>query len=162
VWLPASAGAVVLLAAAAIRRPRLLRPVLVPWQLVVFASGLFLVVEAGHALGLADALAAAVGEGDEPLDLLRLAGSAALAANLADNLPAYLALEPLATDPARLAALLVGVNAGPLITPWASLATLLWHQRLVSLGVELRWSRYVLLGCLVVPPTVVLATLAIG
>jgi arsenical pump membrane protein len=59
----------------------------------------------------------------------------------------------------RLVALLIGVNAGPLITPWASLATLPWHQRLTSLGVQIRWSRYFLLGLVVAPVTVVLATL---
>ena len=32
-------------------------------------------------------------------------------------------------------ALLVGVNAGPLITPWASLATLLWLQRCRTAGI---------------------------
>jgi Na+/H+ antiporter NhaD/arsenite permease-like protein len=83
-------------------------------------------------------------------------------ANGVDNLPAYLALEPVAASPARIAALLIGVNAGPLITPWASLATLLWHQRLVALDVDLRWSRYLLLGLAVAPVTVALATLALA
>ena len=47
---------------------------------------------------------------------------------MVNNLPAYLALEPVAADaPQRLMALLIGVNGGPLVTPWASLATLLWR-----------------------------------
>ncbi len=54
----------------------------------------------------------------------------------------------------------MGVNAGPLITPWASLATLLWHERLVSMGVHNNWSRYMLLGLVVAPLTVGLAMLA--
>ena len=62
----------------------------------------------------------------------------------------------------RLAALLIGVNAGALITPWVSLATLLWHSRLHSLGIGVRWSRYVLLGPIVAPLTVVLATIALS
>ena len=36
-------------------------------------------------------------------------------------------------------ALLVGVNAGPLITPWASLATLLWLQRCRTAGIAVPW-----------------------
>ena len=36
-------------------------------------------------------------------------------------------------------ALLVGVNAGPLITPWASLATLLWLQRCRTAGIVVPW-----------------------
>ncbi|TPW77172.1 SLC13 family permease [Schumannella soli] len=161
VWMPACAGALVLGVLFAVRRRRVLRFSLVPWQLVVLASGLFLVVETGHALGLTGMLAQLVGEGEGPLALLRLAGTAGVGANAIDNLPAYLLLEPLAESPHRIAALLVGVNAGPLITPWASLATLLWHSRLTSMGVEISWRRYALLGLVVAPLTVVLATLAI-
>jgi Na+/H+ antiporter NhaD/arsenite permease-like protein len=57
--------------------------------------------------------------------------------------------------------LLIGVNAGPLITPWASLATLLWHERLQRLGVGIRWSRYLAYGCLLAPVTVAAAVLAV-
>lgn len=146
VWLPATVAAAVLTVAFLIRRRRALRVDLVPWQIVVFASGLFLVVEAAHAVGLTGILQVVAGEGDDPLALLQLAFAGLVGANAIDNLPAYLALEPAAASPARIAALLVGVNAGPLITPWASLAVLLWHRRLVTLGVELRWSRYILLG----------------
>jgi arsenical pump membrane protein len=161
-WMPACGAAVVLIVVTAMRRPRVLRPGLVPWQLVLFASGLFLVVEAVHALGSGVALAVVAGHGADPLALLRMAGSGLIGANVADNLPAYLALEPAAGSPLRIAALLVGVNAGPLITPWASLATLLWHARLRALDVELPWRRYVLLGLVVAPLTVALATLALA
>jgi Na+/H+ antiporter NhaD/arsenite permease-like protein len=161
-WIPACAAAVVLLIAFAIRRRAALQFALVPWQLVLFASGLFLVVEAGHGLGLTALLAQVAGQGDDPGALLRLSFSALVGANGIDNLPAYLALEPVAASPARIAALLIGVNAGSLITPWASLATLLWHQRLVALEVDLRWSRYILFGLAVAPVTVALATLALA
>jgi arsenical pump membrane protein len=160
-WMPAVGGAVVLVVATAVRRPRVLRFGLLPWQLVLFASGLFLVVEAVHALGSGPVLAAIAGTGDSPLALLRMAGTGLVGANAVDNLPAYLALEPAGGSPLRIAALLIGVNAGPLITPWASLATLLWHARLRALDVELRWGRYMLLGLVVAPVTVGLATLAL-
>jgi arsenical pump membrane protein len=162
VWIPACAAAVVLLGFFVVRRRAVVRFGLVPWQLVLFASGLFLVMASAHAAGLTSLLANASGEGDDPLDLLRLAGVGATAANTVNNLPAYLALEPLAGSPERLVALLIGVNLGPLITPWASLATLLWHQRLVSLDVELSWGRYVVLGLVAAPVTVGLATLALA
>lgn len=162
VWLPASVAAVVLAAAFLARRREVLRFSLVPWQIVVFAGGLFFVVEAAHGVGLTTVLAGVAGEGDDPVALLRLAFAGLVGANGIDNLPAYLALEPVAESAPRLAALLVGVNAGSLITPWASLAVLLWHRRLVSLGVELRWRRYVVLGVVVAPVTVALATLALA
>lgn len=160
VWIPALAAAVVLAFLTAVRRPRVLRLGLLPWQLVVFASGLFIVMEAAQSLGLTAVMAAISGQGQDAGALFRLAGVATLSANAVDNLPAYLALEPVAGSPERLVAILVGVNAGPLITPWASLATLLWHERLVSMGVHIKWSRYVLLGLVVAPLTVGLAMLA--
>ena len=162
VWIPATAAAVVLVVAFTVRDRAGVRLGLVPWGLLLFAGGLFLVVEAAHSLGLASVLAGLTGSGDDPLALLRLAGAGMLGANAIDNLPAYLALEPLADSPARIAALLIGVNAGPLLTPWASLAVLLWHDRLRALGVELPWRRYMLLGVVAAPLTVAAATLALS
>ncbi|SOE04462.1 arsenite efflux membrane protein ArsB [Rathayibacter rathayi NCPPB 2980 = VKM Ac-1601] len=162
VWIPATVAALALIVLFAVRRPSALKASLLPWQLVVFAAGLFVAMEAAHQLGLGAALAVIAGEGSGTLDLLRLAGSGAVASNLVDNLPAYLALEPVAADPLRLVALLIGVNAGPLITPWASLATLLWHQRLTALGVHISWRQYALLGLVAVVPTVGGATLALA
>ncbi|MGN6428870.1 MAG: SLC13 family permease [Leifsonia sp.] len=162
VWIPACAGALVLLAVFLVRCRSVIRFGLVPWQLVLLASGLFLFIEALHANGLGALLARVSGTGEDPLALLRLSVTGMVGANAVDNLPAYLALEPAAGSPVRLAALLIGVNAGPLITPWASLATLLWHQRLTSFDVEIRWRRYILLGAIVAPVTVVLATLALA
>ncbi|MCX7522035.1 SLC13 family permease [Microbacterium sp. STN6] len=161
VWIPAVAAAAILAVAFALRRPQAVRFRLVPWPLLLLACGLFLVTDAAHALGLGQALAAVVGTGDAPLDLLRVSAAGALGANLVDNLPAYLALEPTAGSPLRLVALLIGVNAGALITPWASLATLLWHQRLVALGVGISWRRYMLLGAIAAPLTVVAGTAAL-
>lgn len=162
VWMPAVGAAIVLGAVFLVRRRGVLRLALLPWQLIVLASGLFLFIEALHAVGLGTVLAVVSGEGESPLALLRLALTGMVGANAIDNLPAYLALEPSASTPLRLAALLIGVNAGPLITPWASLATLLWHQRLTSMGVEIRWRRYVVLGAVVAPLTVVLSTFALA
>lgn len=162
VWLPTTVAAVVLAVLFLVRRRSVVRFGLLPWQLVLLASGLFLFIEALHAAGLGTLLASVSGTGESPLALLRLSLTGLVGANAIDNLPAYLALEPVAQSPVRLAALLIGVNAGPLITPWASLATLLWHQRLTSFDVEIRWSRYMLLGLLVAPVTVVLATLALA
>lgn len=160
VWAPAAAAAVALSVVFAIRRRSVLRIGVVPWQLIVFAAGLFLVMGAAHSLGLGLFLAEVSGRGSDPLDLLRLAATGGVGANAVNNLPAYLALEPSANSPARVVALLIGVNVGPLITPWASLATLLWHQRLRSMGVVISWGRYMLLGLVVAPITVVVATLA--
>jgi arsenical pump membrane protein len=162
VWVPAVAGAAVLSGFFAVRRRATLRFSLLPWQLVLLASGLFLVVEAARSWGLTALLEAIAGSGSSPLALLRVSGVGVAGANLINNLPAYLALEPTGNTALRLAALLVGVNAGSLITPWASLATLLWRERLAALGVSISWWRYAGLGLIVVPLTVVPSALSLA
>lgn len=161
-WMPATGAAIVLIAVFAWRSPRTLRWRLIPWQLVVFASGLFLAVGAAEALGSGAFLAAATGSGEDLVSLWQVAGVGMLGANVVNNLPAYLALESAAGSPVRLAALLIGVNAGPLITPWASLATLLWHERLHAVGIDVPWRRYILRGLVVAPLTVALAVLPLA
>ncbi|MET3919106.1 SLC13 family permease [Arthrobacter sp. UYEF20] len=162
VWIPSAAAAVVLGVVFALRRPRVLRASLIPWSLLLFASGLFLVMETARHLGAPALLSQLAGEGQGLLDLFRLAATGALGSNLLNNLPAYLLAEPLAGTPPRLAALLIGVNAGPLITPWASLATLLWHDRLVRMNVLISWKGYALFGLIVAPLTVLAAVTALA
>lgn len=158
-WIPAVAAAVVLIAAFALRAPKALGIRLVPWSLLVFAGGLFLAVGALEALGSGRVMSVLAGTGDDLGSLWQLAGVGALVANGINNLPAYLALESVAGSPARLAALLIGVNAGPIVTPWASLATLLWHDRLVAAGIEVRWSRFIALGAVIAPLILLLGVL---
>ncbi|MEI3866659.1 SLC13 family permease [Microbacterium sp. CCNWLW134] len=161
-WIPASLAALALTALFAWRSPRRLRLSLVPWSLLVFVCGLFVAVAALEALGALEPLEALIGPGDSAASLASIAGAGAAAANIANNLPAYLLLESAADDPVRLAALLIGVNAGPLVTPWASLATLLWHSRVVAAGVTLSWARYAVLGLVGAPLIVAGAVLALA
>ncbi|WP_024817217.1 SLC13 family permease [Arthrobacter sp. 31Y] len=161
IWIPATAAAVILAAAFAIRRPKVLKVTLIPWSLLLFTCGLFLVVEATQYLGASLLLGQVAGDGSGFVELLRLAMTGALGSNVVNNLPAYLLAEPLAGSPERMAALLVGVNAGPLITPWASLATLLWHDRLVRMNVLITWKGYAVFGLIVAPLTIAAAIAAL-
>jgi arsenical pump membrane protein len=83
---------------------------------------------------------------------LRTAAAGAVLANGVNNLPAFLALERVVPDRA-LPALLLGVDVGPLVLPWASLATLLWADRCRAAGVAVPWRTFVLRGLVVVPLT---------
>ena len=161
VQIPAMAAAAVLLGLFLWRRRSALRWSMIPWRPLMLTAGLFMVVEALHANGLTQFLSGIAGSGDGLPALLQLAGLGAGAANAVNNLPAYLALEPVGDSPVRLAALLIGVNLGPLVTPWASLATLLWHERLRTLNVEIRWGGFALAGLAAVVLTVPLAVLAL-
>lgn len=149
---PATAGALVLVAAFGVRDRGGLRLSLLPWRVVALVLVLFVGVQWLSDHGLAPLLAGWAGSGEGLWAYLRLAGVAALGANGIDNLPAYLALEPVADDsPARLVALLIGVDLGPLVTVWASLATLLWRERCAAAGVRVPATVLALRGFLLVP-----------
>jgi arsenical pump membrane protein len=140
----ASASALLALAFALWRKRSLITAQLVPWRLVLLVEGLFLVVEAIGPHGLDDLLRHGIG------GPLQTAFVAAGGANLVNNLPAYLAMERVVPHD-QLMALLVGVNAGPLILPWGSLATLLWAERCRARGVHVGWLRFGLAGLVLVP-----------
>jgi len=146
-WLVALVAAGVLVVAAATRAPEQLRGLSVPWLMTLAFSALATIVALAHAAGWLAWLTGLVGEGTGAADLFRVAGVTALASNGVNNLPAYLAVEPaVAEHPAWLFAALIGANAGPLVTPWASLATLLWLQRCRVAGVQWRLQRLAAAG----------------
>lgn len=161
VAIPSGIAALFLLAVFLFRRPGILRWSMLPWRPLLLTIGLFMVVQTLHAHGLAVVLGRVAGHGNGYLSLLRLSVLGAGASNGVNNLPAYLALEPVAGSPVRLAALLVGVNLGPLVSPWASLATLLWHERLKALGEDISWGGFALVGLAAVFVMLPLAVLAL-
>lgn len=156
-------SAAVLLATLAWRAPALLREISPPWLMAgafVLVSGLLRLAQGE---GLLDWLAPLVGTGTRAVDLLHLSAGSAALANVVNNLPAYLLVEPAAADDARrLVAALVGVNAGALVTPWASLATLLWLQRCRSAGLRVPLLRLAGWGAVCATLCVASATLALA
>ena len=107
-----------------------------PWSTAALALGLFWCAAAAAPV-VRDVLAGPLGGGDDPTSLVRLAAAAAVSANAVDNLPAYLAFVPLADSEIRRIVLLLAVDVGPLATPWASVATLLWLRACREGGVRL-------------------------
>lgn len=161
-WLVALVAAAVLVIAAATRAPDQLRGLPVPWLMTAAFSALATVVALAHAAGWLAWLTGLMGQGSDAAALFRVAGVTALASNGVNNLPAYVAVEPaVAEHPARLFAALIGANAGPLVTPWASLATLLWLQRCRAAGVQWRPHRLALAGLVCALIAVGAATLAL-
>ena len=163
-WVVSTAAAVVLVAGFAVRRPAAVRPrrlaALLPWQLVLMTLGLFLVVQTLLEHGLSGSISDLAGAGGTTAaDLLRLGGVSAVASNLVNNLPAFLAVEPTAHGTSQTLAVLVGVNAGPLVLLWGSLATLLWRERCASRGVRIGAFAFAREGLLVAPLAVVVGCL---
>lgn len=162
-YLAAGTSMVILLVAFAIRRRSDLRWSLFPVRLVVLTTLLFAVVTILSQLGLLDWLHPVAGEGDDWVALLRLSAVAGVASNIVNNLPAYLALEPVAIDSTRrMLALVIGTNVGPLITIWGSLATILWRDRCRAADVVVSWQRFALLGALAVPVLLVATVSALA
>lgn len=161
-WAVATVAATALLTARWMRTHALLAGVKVPWVAAIAFTALTAAVTAAHAAGYLEWLTAWVGAGASPGDLLRSAATAAVTANAIDNLPAYLALEPSAGGAHQLMAVLVGTNAGPLVTPWASIATILWLQRCRAAGVTFPWRRLGSLGALCAAASVTAGTLALA
>ncbi len=129
--LTSAIAAGMLVTAFAVRRRSALRWRLIPWRLPVFVTGLFLVVQTISLHFLGRALSAMIGLSGGASGTFRAAAVGAGLSNALNNLPTYLAGEaavPVANH-IQLLGLLIGTNVGPIITPWASLATLLWYER---------------------------------
>ncbi|MEU8774429.1 ArsB/NhaD family transporter [Streptomyces sp. NPDC048606] len=129
----------------------------------LFVLALGVVVRAVVDHGLGDGLARVLPEGDSLPTLLAVAGVAAVLANLINNLPAVLALLPLAAGGGAgpVLAVLIGVNIGPNLTYAGSLATLLWRRVLLEHGVPVGLGRFTRLGLLTTPAALVVAVTAL-
>ncbi|HLL69170.1 MAG TPA: SLC13 family permease [Micromonosporaceae bacterium] len=121
---------------------------LLPWRLLVFVTGLFLVVDTVGRHGLSDLMAFLISSDPHAEGVTRAAVTGGVLSNVLNNLPAYVAGEavvPIGNEE-QLLGFLIGTNVGPLITPWASLAILLWAERCRSAGVAVPWTRFALTG----------------
>ncbi|MDA0638762.1 SLC13 family permease [Nonomuraea sp. MCN248] len=145
VGVAAAAAALLVVIAFAVRDRARLTWNLVPWQLLIFVTGLFLVVPTLSRYGLADLMNGLLGADRDPY---RTAAVGAGLSNAINNLPAYKVVEEVipAGDRDQLLALLVGTNVGPVVTPWASLATLLWFESCRRHGVRVPMLRFLLTG----------------
>ncbi|MEV1241031.1 SLC13 family permease [Nonomuraea sp. NPDC050022] len=145
VGVAASVAALVIVVAFLVRDRARLTWSLIPWQLLIFVTGLFLVVPTLSRYGLADLMRWMIGAEGDPY---RTAAVGAGLSNLINNLPAFQAIAEVipSSDQDRLLALLVGTNVGPVVTPWASLATLLWFESCRRHDVSVPMRRFLATG----------------
>jgi arsenical pump membrane protein len=162
VW-PALAGVLVLAVRRLVARTsttlELVQAADIPFALFVF--GLSVVVLAVLRNGLQDLLAQLLPDGVGLLALLAVTAVAAVLANLVNNLPATLALLPVAAagGAGPVLAVLIGVNVGPNLTYVGSLANLLWRRVLGGTAPGPR--RFSAVGLTTTPLTLVAATVAL-
>ncbi|MCT9089014.1 arsenic transporter [Streptomyces sp. ASQP_92] len=129
----------------------------------VFVLGLGIVVKAVVDNGLGSAIGRLLPDGDSLPALLAVVTVAAVLSNLINNLPAVLALLPVAAPGGAgpVLAVLIGVNLGPNLTYVGSLATLLWRRILHEHDDAPRLGQFTRLGLLTVPATLVASTAAL-
>jgi arsenical pump membrane protein len=144
----ALAAALVVVAAFAVLDRSTLRLSLIPWQLLIFVTGLFLVVPTLSRFGLGEIMTWLIGTDPGAVGAFRAAAAGAGLSNVVNNLPAYAAGEAVVPsgNSVQLLALLIGTNIGPIVTPWASLATLLCLESCREHGLRVPMRGFVLAG----------------
>ncbi|WP_373315613.1 SLC13 family permease [Planotetraspora phitsanulokensis] len=121
---------------------------LIPWRLLVFVTGLFLVVPTLGRFGLESVMSTIIGQDGAGDGAFRAAAAGAGLSNVVNNLPAYVAGEQVipAGHHVPLLSLLIGVNLGAVATPWGSLATLLWFEWCRRWDVRVPVGKFILTG----------------
>jgi arsenical pump membrane protein len=138
------------------------------WDLFPFVIGLFIAVQGLENLGIVGVESgwlASMRPGS-PEKLLTAAGATALTSNIMNNLPAALIARSVLlrshSHMGTVLAALIGADAGPMITPFGSLATMLVLAFARRDGEEVHTGRLVMLGLWATPVIVVLTTLALA
>lgn len=140
----------------------------ISWATLALVAGLFVIVRALERSGLSQVLVEAL---QAPLNAHpqtgALAAGTALAfgTNLTNNLPLGLmagAFTTAAALPEKVVdAILVGIDIGPNLSVTGSLATILWLTALRREGLSFSAWRFLKLGALIMPPTLLLALAAV-
>lgn len=129
-----------------------------PWQVVWFSLGLYIVVYGLKNAGLTEYLTTFLLFLNEQGNLIAVVGTGFTSAILSafmNNMPTIMvmdiALQDI-TNPSMIYANIVGCNLGPKMTPFGSLATLLWLHTLSQKGVKIGFWQYSQFGLIVTPP----------
>jgi arsenical pump membrane protein len=160
----ALAGVVVLGVRALIRREtsmaRIAQAVDAPFLVFVLCLGV--VVDGLMLHGLESAMRGVLPGGESLPALLGIAAVAAVLSNVVNNLPATLVLLPLvvASGPAAVLAMLLGVNIGPNLTYVGSLANLLWRS-VVRRDISAGFVEFSRIGLITTPVTLIAAVLGL-
>ena len=138
-----------------------------PWQVVWFSLGLYIVVYGLKNAGLTDYLTIFLNYLNEQGNLIAVVGTGFTSAILSafmNNMPTIMimdiSLKDIAND-AMIYANIIGCNLGPKMTPFGSLATLLWLHTLNQKGVKIGFWQYSKFGLMVTPPILLVVLLTL-
>lgn len=138
-----------------------------PWQIVWFSIGLYIVVYGLKNAGLTDYLSVVITELSNRGDMVAIIGTGFISAILSaimNNMPTVMIMDIALHDissPALAYANIIGCNLGPKMTPFGSLATLLWLHVLNQKGVKISFWQYSKFGLLVTPPILLVVLLSL-
>ena len=138
-----------------------------PWQVVWFSIGLYIVVYGLKNAGLTDYLAIILKELSLKGETIAVLGTGFIAAFLSaimNNMPTIMIMDIALNDiqnQAMIYANIVGCNLGPKMTPFGSLATLLWLHVLAKKGVKISFIKYSKFGFIITPPVLAIVLLSL-
>lgn len=161
-------GLVFLLIASLMRTTDALRIIkTAPWQVVWFSIGLYIVVYGLKNAGLTEYLTfvlKALSTYGETVAVIATGFIAAVLSALMNNMPTVMIMDIALSDIPHTAlayANIIGCNLGPKMTPFGSLATLLWLYVLAQKGVKISFWQYSKFGLLVTPPVLLIVLLSL-
>lgn len=138
-----------------------------PWQVVWFSIGLYIVVYGLKNAGLTEYLTHILNELNAQGNTIAIVGTGFIAAILSaimNNLPSVMIMDIALHDIPNSAlayANIIGCNLGPKMTPFGSLATLLWLHVMVKKGVKISFWEYSKFGLIVTPPILLIVLLSL-
>lgn len=138
-----------------------------PWQVVWFSIGLYIVVYGLKNAGLTTYLTHLLNALNAQGNTVAVVGTgfiAAILSALMNNLPSVMIMDIALHDIPNSAlayANIIGCNLGPKMTPFGSLATLLWLHAMAKKGVKISFWDYSKFGLLVTPPILLIVLLSL-
>jgi len=138
-----------------------------PWQVVWFSLGLYIVVYGLKNAGLTDELSILLTYLHQQGNFIAVVGTGFLSATLSafmNNMPTVMVMDIALKDignSAMIYANIVGCNLGPKMTPFGSLATLLWLHTLEKKGIQISFWQYSKFGLIVTPPVLLVVLLSL-
>ncbi|HHB95043.1 MAG TPA: arsenical efflux pump membrane protein ArsB, partial [Campylobacterales bacterium] len=138
-----------------------------PWQVVWFSIGLYIVVYGLKNAGLTDYLTLILKDLATRGDTIAIVGTGFISAFLSaimNNMPTIMIMDIALSDVGNQAlayANIIGSNLGPKMTPFGSLATLLWLHVLSQKGVKIGFWEYSKFGLLVTPPVLLIVLVSL-
>jgi arsenical pump membrane protein len=142
-----------------------------PWEIIPFVLGFFIIIEAFYANGITQAVAdwfVSVFDGNIFSSVFSVGILSTLSANLMNNIPMTVffsgLLQGFAAGTAQLGALyalIVGSNFGAILTPIGALAGIMWLKMLKHEKINLSFRQFMIYGAKVILVTLLVTLLCI-